>query len=185
MTALVLSLTAAGCLGGGTVDGPTGDAVARITNVPPMVGCVSITAAGSRSVTNNFGVTAGQSATLTMKNLPTGNVAFSAAAFSVGCASIAGAQANWSTTSPFVTSISAGNVTTLMLTLAPTGGAVISVGFDTDGGTGFGDGGTGFGDGGIPGGDGGIPGGDGGIRDMAPGPIDGGGGVNDLAFPHD
>ncbi|HXU71453.1 MAG TPA: hypothetical protein VN947_19105 [Polyangia bacterium] len=181
----MISIASAGCGQGGTVDGPVGDAVARITSVPPMVGCVSITAAGSRSVTNNFNVTPGQSATLTIKNLPTGNVSFTAAAFSSACNAIAGTQANWFSGAPFVANISAGVVTSLMLTLEPTGGAVIGINFDTDGG-------TPLGDGGFPVGDGGLPGGDGGVFDLAPAPFDGGSGstdlahpVSDLAFPHD
>jgi hypothetical protein len=192
LAALVISIASAGCGQGGTVDGPVGDAVARITSVPPMVGCVSITAAGSRNVTNNFNVTPGQPATLTMKNLPTGNVSFTAAAFSSACNAIAGTQANWFSGAPFVANISAGVVTSLMLTLEPTGGAVIGINFDTDGGFPVGDGGFPVGDGGLPGGDGGLPGGDGGVFDLSPAPFDGAFGstdlahpVSDLAFPHD
>jgi hypothetical protein len=125
--------------------------VARITQVPPDVGCVTITAAGDRTVTGTFDVFPGQSATMQMNDLPVGNIAFSAAAYRQGCSSIAGAQPSWATTSPFYAPIVAGAVTAMTLTLEPTGGAVIGID--------FGDGGTG------PGGDGGS---DGGIADMSP-----------------
>lgn len=182
----VISIAFTACLSGSTVDGqlggPVGSAVARITSVPPMVGCVSITAAGSsRTVVDNFSVTPGQPATLTLGNLPVGNVAFSAAAYAQGCNAIGGAQPSWASTSPFFAPVAAGQITSLTLTLEPTGGATIGINFDGDGGTGdggFGDGG--FGDGGF--GDGGINF-DGGPSDLSPGGgVDGGA---DLARPAD
>ena len=72
LSASVISIALVGCVPGstGSADGPVGDAVARITQVPPMVGCVTISVVGSRNVTGRFNVTAGQPATLTLKNLP-------------------------------------------------------------------------------------------------------------------
>ena len=166
-------------------DGPVGDAVARITSVPPMVGCVTITVVGSRSLTDRFNVTAGQPATLTLKNLPVGNDSFSAAAYAATCNAIAGTPTSWASTAPFVAPITQGGLTALALTLEPTGGAVIGINFDGDGGSGpGGDGGIVGGDGGSgPGGDGGIVGGDGGQPvDMAPGNGDAGPGGTDLAY---
>jgi hypothetical protein len=175
----VISIAFGGCGGmtddGGSGDGPVGSAVARITTVPPSVGCVSISVVGTnRSVVRNFDVTPGQPATLRLGNLPVGTDAFTSAAYGVACSGIAGAQASWASTAPFFAPVSQGNVTSLVLTLEPTGGASIGIDFDTDGG-------GSCGDGGCVGGDGGI-GFDGGVFDLAPNFGDGGGGP-DLAHP--
>jgi hypothetical protein len=187
-----MSLSLSACNSGLPADGPVGSIVARITQVPPEVGCVAIHVAGSRAVNAAFNVTPGQPATLRLGNLPVGNDAFSAAAYGSACNAIAGAQASWATTSPFSAQISPGLITSLMLTLEPSGGATIGIGFGGDGG--------GPGDGGVPGSDGGSDGGtdggsDGGVLDMAPWYGDGGygtdlapwhgdgGGGNDLASP--
>ena len=175
----VISIASTGCGGmtdNGSNDGPVGSAVARITTVPPMVGCVSISVVGAnRSVSSNFDVVPGQPATLRLSNLPVGNDAFTAAAYAVACSQIGNAQANWASTAPFFAPINQGGVTSLVLTLEPTGGANIGINFDTDGG-------GSCGDGGCVGGDGGT-GFDGGVFDLSPGGSDGGG--PDLAFPRD
>ncbi|HEY1586372.1 MAG TPA: hypothetical protein VGH63_11840, partial [Polyangia bacterium] len=79
-------------------------------------------------------VFAGEPATMQMNDLPVGSVGFSAAAYVSGCSAIAGAQPSWQTVSPFFAPIAAGEVTALTLTLEPTGGAVIGIGFG-DGGS--------------------------------------------------
>jgi len=134
--ATVISIAVAGCYADGTTDGPVGSAVARITQVPPMVGCIAITVVGSRNVTDRFNVSPGQPATLTLKNLPVGNDSFTAAAFDAACNAIGGAQPSWSSTAPFAATVNQGSVTSLVLTLEPTGGATIGINFDTDGGGG-------------------------------------------------
>jgi len=180
VTVISISLGIAACsatLDGGGNDGPVGSAVARITQVPPMVGCVSISVVGgNRSVVRNFDVVPGQSAILRVGGLPVGLDAFSAAAYSVACSNIAGAQSNWESTAPFFANVSQGNLTSLTLTLAPSGSASIGINFDGDGGGGC------NGDAGCVGGDGGV--GDGGVFDLAPN-FDGGGSGPDLAQPHD
>jgi hypothetical protein len=181
LTVGVISIAIGGCGGmtddGSTVDGPVGSAVARITTVPPSVGCVSISVVGAnRSVVRNFDVTPGQSATLHLGNLPVGTDAFTSAAYGVACSGIAGAQASWASTAPFFAPVSQGNVTSLVLTLEPTGGANIGINFDTDGG------GSCDGDGGCTGGDGGT-GFDGGVNDLSPNFGDGGPSGPDLAGP--
>lgn len=156
----LLSASVIGCTTEGIVDGPVGTAEARITQVPSNVGCISITASAGRSVTDNFDVTAGQSAVLHLGNLPVGNVTFTAVAYALGCAQSAGAQPTWGSNALTVP-IVAGQVTNLALTLSPTGGAVIGIDFSSDGGT--------LGDGGVPvdfGSDGGAPS-DGGTPDFA------------------
>jgi len=176
----VISIALAGCYHDGEDNGPVGSAEARITQVPPMVGCISLSVVGSnRSVVSNFDVVAGQSAVLRVGKLPVGVDAFSAAAYSVACSGIASAQPNWASTEPFFANVSQGGLTSLVLTLQPTGSASIGINFDTDGG-----GGGSCGDGGCVGGDGGL--GDGGVFDLAPNFGDGGnGGGPDLAFHHD
>lgn len=181
----VISIALAGCSLDGTDNGPVGSAEARITQVPPMVGCISISVVGgNRSVASNFAVTAGQSAVLHLGKLPVGVDAFSASAFSVACSGIASAQPNWASTAPFYANVSQSGLTSLVLTLEPTGSASIGINFDTDGGGGScGDGGCTGGDGGL--GDGGFNS-DGGVFDLAPNFGDGGnGGGSNLALHHD
>lgn len=169
LSALV-SIPLAGCsLGSDGNNKAVGSAEARISQVPPMVGCIVITAAGNRTVTDSFDVTPGQGATLRLSNLPVGVDTFSALAYATSCGNIGAVQANWWSPTPTVASIAAGQVTSLSLTLEPTGGANVGINFDTDGGAG--------GDGGV-GSDGGAP------PDLS-GPTDGGKGVNDLSSPSD
>lgn len=179
LLAAVISIGFAACHNALPADGPIGTAVARITQVPTGVGCVSITVVGSRTVTHAFDVTPGQPATLDMSDLPVGDDTFSAAAYAVSCNAIGGVQPSWATTSAFGATVSAGNVTALTLTLEPTGGAVIGID---------------WGDGGAPPDlsappDGGLPY-DGGPSDwdMAPCVLDGGscyygGDGGDMAYP--
>jgi hypothetical protein len=133
LVVFTISIGLAACHSALPDDGPVGNVVARITQVPDKVGCVSITAVGTREVFHTFDVIPGQSAMLELGDLPVGNVAFSAAAYGQSCDAISGVQPSWSTTSPFVAAIIAGQVTALTLTLEPTGGAVIGIDFG-DGG---------------------------------------------------
>jgi hypothetical protein len=171
LLASVISIGFAACHNALPDDGPVGNVVARITQVPDKVGCVSITAVGSREVFHTFDVIPGQPATLQLGDLPVGNVAFSAAAYGQSCNAIGGVQPSWATTSPFVAAIAAGQLTALTLTLEPTGGAVIGID---------------FGDGGAPPNDLSPWYGDGGPSDidMAPWVYDGGPfGSGDMAYP--
>jgi hypothetical protein len=110
-----------------------GSARATITQVPPMVSCVQIIAAGGLTVTDNFDVQPGQSTVLNLKNLPIGNLTFTAFAYQAACASLAGTQANWAS-APAVATIYPGQFTNLSLTLEQVGGANVGVNFDYDGG---------------------------------------------------
>jgi hypothetical protein len=183
LVASVISIGFAACNSALPQDGPVGTAVARISTVPSGVGCVQIKVVGSRTVKHSFDVTPGQSATLAMNDLPVGDDAFSASAYAVACNAIAGAQPSWATTSAFGATIGAGTLTSLTLTLQPTGGAVIGID--------WGDGGAPS-DGGAPPADGGPPNDlapcygcyDGGGGDMSPSPYDGGPvGNGDMAYP--
>lgn len=168
--ALVLTVSVSGC--GGLIEagdnGSVGAAEARITQVPAMVGCVSVTVAGSRTVTSSLNVTVGETATLRLKNLPVGNDTFTAFAYAAGCNQVAGTQPSWAS-DPAVTAIAAGKVASLSLTLRPSGGASVGVGFADDGG-----GATDGGPGGDGGGFGGGTGGDGGARSDGGAATDGG-----------
>jgi hypothetical protein len=163
--ASVISLSFAACHSDGDRQLDIGRAVARITSVPPQVTCVSLTVAGpDHTIIDNFDVTPGQPALLTLNNLPVGEDLFSAAAYDVPCNFITGAQPSWLSTAVVPAFISAGTVTNVSLDLEPAGGANVGINFG--------------------GGDGGV--GDGGVIDMSPGPDDGGpavddGGVNDLS----
>ncbi|MGZ3441643.1 MAG: hypothetical protein ACXVDD_19115 [Polyangia bacterium] len=135
LLALVISSSFAACKTDPSASGPVGHAVARITQVPPAVGCVEIFVTGAgRTVVDTFDVTPGQSATLELGNLPVDQDAFSASAFTAPCSAIAGAQPSWSTVAPFYAPIASGSITSLTLTLEPTGGASIGIDFGGDGG---------------------------------------------------
>jgi hypothetical protein len=152
MLASLLSLSLGGCaalLGDDDSSMEVGNAEARISSVPANIACISITAVGNRTVTNNFAVTAGQSAVLRLSNLPVGNDTFFAYAYPAACANIMNAQPSWTAT-PVIATINSGGVTNLQMTLQPSGGASVGINFDTDGGVPSGDGGTSISDGGSP-----------------------------------
>jgi cysteine-rich repeat protein len=80
-------LVASGCATGG--DRPEGAATFAITQTPPDVRCVQITAVGSRAVSRRFPLAEGQStASLSLTGLPLGDLTFSGAAFSISCGAI-------------------------------------------------------------------------------------------------
>src|SRR5438309_233511 len=66
----------------------TGQAKATLADVPAGVACVRITAAGSKTINNDFEVTPGASKVLNIKNLPLGVVTFSGAAFGSACKAV-------------------------------------------------------------------------------------------------
>jgi hypothetical protein len=110
-----------------------GSARLTITSVPSSVGCVQLIAAASRTVTQSVNVTTGQTVTLTMNDIPAGDVTFTAFGFAQGCNAIVGAQPNWGS-SPTVATITPGQVVSLQLALDQVGGANVGISFNTDGG---------------------------------------------------
>jgi virginiamycin B lyase len=73
-----------------------GSASVAITQAPADVLCARVTARGSRSVTKSFDVKTGQTTVFVLGDLPVGDVAFSAEAFSSACADAgAGAVPTW------------------------------------------------------------------------------------------
>jgi hypothetical protein len=131
--ALVAAAAAAGCAEDG---GPVGSARMAVSQVPGDVQCITVAAAGSRTVKQSFPVTPGQSAFLLFEGIPTGLVTFKAAAFPVGCNALTGAHASW-LSDPTQVQIQAGFTTDVHLVLHRTGDAIIDIDFDDDGGTTF------------------------------------------------
>jgi hypothetical protein len=123
-----------------------GVAVVAITNAPADAACLQITVAGSRTVTQSFDLTPGQSTIFTLTGLPVGSVVFSEVAFAVACASVGpGSVPTW-ISDPVPTTIVPGVVAHVTIVLHRSGQAVVTTDFsDDDGGTGgtAGTGGTG------------------------------------------
>jgi hypothetical protein len=108
-----------------------GSVEAAIALVPPSIHCMRIRAAAGPTVVNNdFPVTPGQSALLTLQDLPVGPLAVRAFAYAGSC----GTQPTWAS-APATVTIQAGAVTPVALTLEPVGGADVDIGFGSDGGT--------------------------------------------------
>jgi hypothetical protein len=139
-------VVAAGC---SLNDGPMlGVATATITVVPPMVSCIQITVAGSRTVTRSFDVQAGKPSIENLAGLPVGAVTFTGAAFGQSCALVTGSSVpSWLSDATPAT-LFAGQVASVTLVMKKNAAANVGVDFVDDG------------DGGAP------PSGDGG-----PGPV--------------
>lgn len=96
--ALVMGL--ASCQGADGSDAAAGVARMAITNVPADVACIRVTAAGARTVSHDFDVTAGQPATFLIHGLPVGEVTFSALGLPSACSSSSSAEeATWTSDS--------------------------------------------------------------------------------------
>jgi hypothetical protein len=110
-----------------------GSAQLTITTVPASVGCVALIAAASRNVTASVDVTTGETVTLTMNDIPAGEVTFTAFGFAQSCNATAGAQPTWGSR-PTIATIVPGQVTSLQLALDQVGGANVGISFNTDAG---------------------------------------------------
>jgi predicted small secreted protein len=125
-------------------DGPVGTAQLYIQTVPGDVQCIRITASSaSRSRTDAFDVTPGQSATLTMAALQAGSVTFTGDAFNVACADIGPSSRPTWLSDPVTADISPGQTTDVTMVMRPVGGARIGVDFQDAGAPTGGSGGTG------------------------------------------
>jgi hypothetical protein len=129
-----LALAAACTVSSSSSQDPTvvGGIEAAITAVPPSVFCVQITTAGSRSTLNNFDVSPGTSALLTINNLAVGTTTFSALAFANPCSFINGTQPTWAST-PATATVLPGQKASLALRLSQVGSATVDVSFDDAG----------------------------------------------------
>jgi hypothetical protein len=111
---------------------PTGTAQIALATVPADVGCLRVQATGTRTVERGFDVTAGQEMRLQFDHLPTGNVAFSAAAFAGRCAIVpAGADAAW-ISDPVWMLVMPNTATNIALTMRRSGHAGVDIRFASD-----------------------------------------------------
>jgi hypothetical protein len=103
-----------------------------ITLVPADVGCVRITVAGTRTVSQSFDVTAGASSVLTMSGTPTGAVTVSGDAFAGACAAV-GPQSspNW-TGDPVMAQVASDAVASVSLVMRRNGRIAVGVDFQDD-----------------------------------------------------
>src|ERR1051325_220282 len=112
---------------------PTSEAVVAITQVPTGVACISITAAGSRTVQKQFNVMAGQSsAMLSMNGLPTGAVNFSGSAYSTACNGVTASSTPAVVADPPPAQLSVGTVAQVNLQMRRNGQAQVNVDFEGD-----------------------------------------------------
>jgi hypothetical protein len=125
------SLHQLGCMSQPTSD-PVGVVRVAVTMVPMDVGCISLTATASRTVTQQFDVMPGASAVLMMPGVPTGAVTFSGAAFAGPCA-MAGdpSTATW-VSDPVTVQVAAGTIADVSLVMHRNGRARVGVDFQDD-----------------------------------------------------
>jgi len=124
----------AGCAGNetDTAADMVGTATFELTNAPPDASCLSITAAGSRTVTRQIDLMSGQVTTFTLNGLPLGNVTFTESAFSVACASVTSASvATWQS-APTPATLQAGVAANVTVVLRRNGTANVSSDFQDD-----------------------------------------------------
>jgi hypothetical protein len=121
--------TVLACASGEGQGEDVGVAELTLLNVPAGVGCISVTAAGSRVVTRNFGVGVGQHSTFALNGLPLGTVLFSADAFDTTCDGIGGQIPSW-VGGPVSTTLSANAVAPVTVPMRRNGRADVAVDFD-------------------------------------------------------
>ncbi len=114
-------------------DGAVGSAFIAVAEVPSEVACIQVTISdATRSVTQNFGVTAGQSTVLQLSNLPTGSDTFTGAAYGTTCSSVTGTSVPTWVGSPVVAMINSTTATSVTLVLKPNGQSNLTVDFQGD-----------------------------------------------------
>jgi hypothetical protein len=113
---------------------PTGEARIAIVNAPNDVRCIRVNAAGTRVVTNSFGVMAGEKTAFTVRGLPVGLVTFTADAFGSVCPAVnPGTVPTWVSDS-VTTGIAGGSTTNVTLTMQRPGTSTVSIDFPGDAG---------------------------------------------------
>jgi len=111
---------------------PTGTAQIALAAVPADVGCLRVAASGTRMVERSFDVTPGQETRLPLDHLPTGNVAFAAAAFSGPCAIVPpGTDAGW-ISDPVWMLVVPNTATNIALTMRRRDHAGVNISFASD-----------------------------------------------------
>ncbi len=180
----VMALVACGCSSSGS-DHPEDVGVVQIAlaAAPSDATCLQIDAVGARSLSKQFTLRTGGSATLQMTGLPLGDVQFTGSAFAEECGAAISSSPTW-ISDPVVATIVKGTIAQITLVLHRDGRASIRVDF-SDGPADAGPGGVGGGSGGSgglggavsTGGDRGSTGGIGGSKAMdggTGGSVDGG-----------
>lgn len=122
-----------GCAGGGRSSEDLGQARLAIGNVPNNVHCVRVTAQGvSRTVVRSVDVMPGQTVQTTLSGLPTGQVVFTAQAFSTACAAVVASSVPTWVSDPVTVTVATTPIVNVSLTLHPNGQATVGVGFQGD-----------------------------------------------------
>ncbi|HET6280830.1 MAG TPA: hypothetical protein VFH73_07690 [Polyangia bacterium] len=111
-------------------DAETGVVQLSLSTVPPDAACLRVVAAGTRTVTRLFGLTAGTSPTFMMDRLPIGVVQLDAQALAVACTAVTGASATWVTEAPVFVHIDIGTIAKAALKLIRNGQLSVSVDFE-------------------------------------------------------
>ncbi len=113
----------------------TGAVELSLTQAPSDASCLRVTVAGtSRSVTNLFGLTPGQSSVFKLERLPVGIATFSAEAYGVACNTLGtGTIATW-LSDPVTANIKVVEVTHVALKMTQNGRATVGVDFDPSAG---------------------------------------------------
>jgi hypothetical protein len=131
--AFALAGVGVGCTGADPAGEPGDHGVARLAlaAVPDGVACLSVTAAGTRTVTRLFPVSPGQPTVLNLTGLPVGNVEFTGAGFAAGCDAVGGTYPAW-ISDAVIAMVSAEVVAQVGLTLRRPGRARVSIDFADD-----------------------------------------------------
>jgi hypothetical protein len=137
-TAAVILLlpAAAGCSGSPGHSGGTellGSATLDIVNAPSDGTCIQVTAAGAQTVTRSFDVAAGASTLLALKELPLGQVVFSANAYASACSAVTpGSVASWVSDPSATATVVVSPPVTVTVTMRHNGHANVAVDFCED-----------------------------------------------------
>jgi hypothetical protein len=110
----------------------TGRIQVAIATAPADGTCIQIDVAGTRSVARNFDVTPGQATVLSLGGLPLGAVTVSANAFAGACASLTSTSVPSWVGTPVTTTLLAGVIGNVVITLIRNGRLAVTVNFNDD-----------------------------------------------------
>lgn len=107
-----------------------GEARIAIVQVPTDVRCAELVVQGNRTVQKRFDLTPGQPSTLSMNQLPVGQVAFSASTYDAACAAVTASSVPTWLSEPATASLSSAAVTDVTLVLKRNGRANVNLDFN-------------------------------------------------------